>query len=103
MHAHSWSTQGGTSQKEMTNDDFEVNFLTYELFGLTILRFKPRSADRRDRCVGDLGAITFKFWVQLSFEFTKILWENRLGTLSSSHMKTSKGGYHENVGWRFGI
>ncbi len=39
-----------------------VIFLTYELFGLTILRFVQRSTDRRDLCIGNLGAITFKFW-----------------------------------------
>ena len=37
------------------------------------------------------GAITFKFWVQLSSRCNKILWENRLGTLSLSHVRTSKG------------
>ena len=38
---------------------------------MTILRFTRRSTDRRDRCVGNSGAITFKFKVQFSFECTK--------------------------------
>ena len=42
-------------------------FLTYELFGSTILRFTRRSTGRRDRRVGDSGAITIKFWVQSKF------------------------------------
>ena len=39
-----------------------VIFQTYELVGSTILRFVQRSTDRRDRRIGDSGAITFKFW-----------------------------------------
>ena len=42
-------------------------FLTYELFGSTILRFTLRSTDKRDRCVGNLVVIIFKFWVQSKF------------------------------------
>ncbi len=43
------------------------NFLTYELFDSTILRFMQCSTDRRDCCISNLGAITFKFWVQSKF------------------------------------
>ena len=56
-----------------------------------------------DCCVGNQGAITFKFRVQLSSECTKILWENRLGTLRSSHVKSQKGYRAKNEGWRFGL
>ena len=45
---------------------FEVSDFskTYDLVGSTILRFTRRSTDRRNRCVGNSGAITFKFQVQ---------------------------------------
>ena len=45
---------------------FKVNdFLNYELFLLTILRFTRHSTDRRDCCIGNQGAITFKVGVHL--------------------------------------
>ncbi len=45
-----------------------VIFLTYELFGSTILRFVQRSTDRRDHHIGNLGAKTFKFWGTIKFK-----------------------------------
>ena len=72
---------------------FEVSDFskTYELVGSTILRFTRRSTDRRDCCISDPGAITFKFWVHSSSRCTQIPWEKRLGTLSTKSCEISKG------------
>ncbi len=43
-------------------DEKVVIFLNYELGGSTIIRCAHCSTDRRDCCIGDSGAITFKFW-----------------------------------------
>ena len=45
----------------MFQDEKVVIFLTYELFGLTNLRFVRCSTDRRDHRISNLGTITFKF------------------------------------------
>ena len=50
---------------------FEVssNFSkTYELVGSTNLRFMQCSIYRRGRCIGNPGAITFKFWGTIKFQ-----------------------------------
>jgi hypothetical protein len=73
---------------------FEVssNFSkTYELIGSTNLRFMQRSTDRRDCCIGDSGAITFKFWVQLSSRDTEILLKKQAWYINMESCEISKG------------
>ncbi len=48
-----------------------------KLFGSTILRFMWCSTERRDCCIGNLGAITFKFRVHLSPRWTQDLLGNK--------------------------
>ena len=94
----SWLKQARRDKSEDNGDNvLKLMFLTYELFGLTILRFTQSSTDRRDCCVGNLGAITFTFWVQIRSRCSKILLGKGLDTLSSSQVKTSKG-YHKKRG-----
>jgi len=120
-HVHSWSTQrrtsldGACSQAEQSagGQDLGVSiqcckfemkvviYLNYELIGSTNLRFMRRSTDRRDRCIGNSGAITFKFWGTIKSRFSKILCENRLDTVSTKSCEISKGIPQENAGWRF--
>ncbi len=73
-----------------------VIFLTYELIGSTILRFMQRSTERRDRCIGNLGAIKFKFWVQLSSRCTEIFWEKQAWYINFESCEISKGILGEN-------
>jgi hypothetical protein len=50
-----------------------------------------RSTDRRDRCIGDSGAITFKFWIQLSSRDTEILLEKQRAICNIESCEISKG------------
>ena len=97
MHARSWSTQRGTSQKATTTT-FQIEggkfFLTYDLFGLAIRKFTQCSTDRKDCRIDNLAPSQLNSGYKQSsrsYSFTKILWHKKARYIKFESRKNLKG------------
>ena len=80
--------------------------LTYELFGLAILKFTRQSNERKDLCVDDSAPSQLNSGINKVPEVTgsqKSFLEEALGTLSSKSRKNLKNGIPEKCGLAIGL